>query len=164
MYYRDFGHSRRGNLRRCKIYNTWLRMRHRCLGKSKDALYYKDRGITICDEWRDDYDAFRAWAIKSGVRKDLTLDRIDNDGPYSPGNCRWITQSDQNRNKRYVVTPRTRRLTPEQVALLRLRRKAGESLGALAAEIGMSKGHICKLVGRVTNKGRWPKYALTGPS
>ena len=101
MYMRDVGSSRQGNLRRPKIYNTWLRMRHRCLGVSKDARYYRDRGITICDEWRDNYDAFRAWALTSGVRKDLTLDRIDNNGGYRPSNCRWVTQADQNRNKRY---------------------------------------------------------------
>lgn len=159
-YVKDTGSWRNGTGRRPKIYNTWIRMRHRCYSKAcKDYRYYGGRGIKMCDEWRRDYDAFRTWALRNGVRKELTLDRIDNDGNYEPGNCRWISQSEQNLNKRYVVTPRRRTFTPEQLELVKLRRRAGESLGALAAEYGLSSGHICKLVGRVTNKGRWPNAA-----
>lgn len=67
MYMREAGHWRHRNLRRTKLYNTWCRMRHRCLGVSKDARYYRDRGITICAEWRDNYDAFRAWAVPAAA-------------------------------------------------------------------------------------------------
>ena len=101
MYRKDVGRSGQPNHIRPKIYATWLRMRHRCLGNSKDARYYKDRGITICDEWRDNYDAFRSWAIKQDVRMNLTLDRIDNDGNYEPSNCRWVSQAEQSSNKRH---------------------------------------------------------------
>ena len=100
-YVKDTGSWRNGTGRRPKIYNTWIRMRHRCYSKAcKDYRYYGGRGIRMCDEWRLDYDAFRSWSLRNGVRKDLTLDRIDNDGDYEPGNCRWISQSEQNHNKR----------------------------------------------------------------
>ena len=66
--------------------------------------YYGGRGITVCQEWLDDPGSFIDWALTSGWRRDLQIDRIDNDGPYSPDNCRWVTPSVQNRNKRNNVT------------------------------------------------------------
>ena len=99
-HFRQFGQSRHKNVRVTKIYNTWLHMRGRCNNPTdKDYEHYGERGIKICDEWQD-YEAFREWAISSGVRKGLTIDRKDNDGPYSPDNCHWISQSEQNHNKR----------------------------------------------------------------
>lgn len=87
-----------------RIYRIYNHMKMRCglvVGADDRHLRdYRDRGITVCSEWRESYVAFERWALANGYRNDLTLDRIDNDGGYSPDNCRWATVSQQNANKR----------------------------------------------------------------
>lgn len=86
-----------------RLYRIWRGMRHRCYGsgnKDKCFKYYRDKGITICDEWRYDFDAFHYWAIHNGYGNDLTIDRIDGDGNYCPENCRWVTPSENSKNKK----------------------------------------------------------------
>ena len=63
---------------------------------------YGGRGISVCPEW-EDYATFRAWALAAGYQPGLTIDRIDNDGNYEPGNCRWATQLEQYHNVRKNV-------------------------------------------------------------
>lgn len=67
---------------------------------------YGGRGITVCDEWKNNFQAFYDWAISNGYRDDLTLDRKDNDNGYSPENCRWTTKKEQsnNRENNIVIT------------------------------------------------------------
>ncbi len=61
---------------------------------------YGAKGVSVCPEWRGSFEAFRDWALANGYRDDLTIDRFpDNAGNYEPGNCRWATYSEQNRNQ-----------------------------------------------------------------
>lgn len=90
-------HGERGT----RLYDCWRGMKKRCLNPNDDHYPgYGGRGITICEEWRDNYVAFSTWAKENGYSDDLTLDRIDVNGNYEPSNCRWATAEEQQRNKR----------------------------------------------------------------
>lgn len=62
--------------------------------------YYSGRGITVCDEWKNSFAAFRDWALANGYQDGLELDRKDPNGNYEPNNCRWATRPQQMRNTR----------------------------------------------------------------
>lgn len=90
-----------------RIYDIWAGIRQRCLNVKEnhpDYKNYKGRGITMCADWKNDFKAFYNWAIKSGYKDNLTIDRIDNNGNYGPNNCRWVDRKIQNRNKRNLKT------------------------------------------------------------
>ena len=85
-----------------RLYITWRNMRVRCK-KPNDKRYYcyGGRGISVCEEWDNSFVAFRDWAMSNGYRDDLTIDRIDADGNYSPDNCRFVTRAENNKNRKW---------------------------------------------------------------
>jgi hypothetical protein len=90
-----------------KLFRIWRCIKQRCGDKNAKNYYlYGGRGIKICDEWKNDYSKFREWGIKNGYRSNLQIDRINNDGDYEPSNCRFVTHTENARNKRnnHVIT------------------------------------------------------------
>jgi hypothetical protein len=102
---RDYSHLNKGyvihGLHGTRIYNIWRGMKERCLVPTASNYHrYGGRGITICDEWKDNIVNFYNWSMENGYSDNLSIDRIDNDKGYEPSNCRWVTNSCQQRNKR----------------------------------------------------------------
>ena len=92
-----------------RLYNVWANMKARCYNP-KSSFYddYGGRGITVCEEWKNDYAAFRDWAMKNGYdpeapRGKCTIDRIDVNGNYCPENCRFVDMVCQRHNRRDSV-------------------------------------------------------------
>ncbi len=81
-----------------KIFKKWKDMMQRCYKHTDSHKNYRDRGIKVCAAWHD-YSVFNIWAKANGFSQDLQIDRINNDGDYSPENCRFITRK-QNCNNR----------------------------------------------------------------
>lgn len=99
-----------------RLHTVWKNMKQRCYNpKNPKYPLYGGRGITVCDEWRDDFQAFYDWAMANGYDEkapqgQCTIDRIDNDKSYSPDNCRWVDNKTQcNNRSRSGPLPKTKR-------------------------------------------------------
>lgn len=82
-----------------RLYRIWKSMRQRCNNpKCINYHNYGGKGVTVCNEW-DDFMQFKNWAMKTGYKDNLTIDRIKSSGNYCPDNCRWVTYKVQNNNR-----------------------------------------------------------------
>lgn len=107
-YHRQRAHEARltHGLTDTRLHYVWCGIRNRCYGvNTPEYKLYGGRGISMCDEWKDDFMAFHDWAIANGYdetapRGQCTVDRIDVNGNYEPRNCRIVTQMEQMQNTR----------------------------------------------------------------
>lgn len=91
----------RHGYRKHPLYTTWLNCKARCYyTKGMDYKNYGGRGITMCAEWRNDPTAFIEWALANGWKNGLTIDRRNNNGNYTPQNCRFSSRYTQSNNSR----------------------------------------------------------------
>jgi hypothetical protein len=93
-------HGDSGAYKRTKLYARWINMKARC--NNPNATRYENyggRGITVCQEWQDSFEAFKEWALANGYEENLQINRIDNDGNYCPENCDWVTNTENLRNQ-----------------------------------------------------------------
>ena len=89
---------------RTRLYRIWSGMKQRCYDKNYHSYNdYGGRGVGVCVEWMDNFESFRTWAMLHGYADNLSIDRKDVNGSYSPDNCRWATEKQQNNNQRSNV-------------------------------------------------------------
>ncbi|MCK4824208.1 hypothetical protein KA005_51125 [bacterium] len=105
---RKYPPGRTHGLTRTKLYNVWRGIKSRCHLKTSDAYqWYGARGISVCDEWRFDFKSFHDYVVKlpNYNRPGYSIDRIENEGDYEPGNLRMATPKEQASNRRERISP-----------------------------------------------------------
>lgn len=102
-----------------RLHNVWSSIKTRCYNKKSHAYKnYGGRGITMCDEWKNNFKSFYDWAMSNGYQDNLTIDRINNNGNYEPLNCRWVDMKTQSNNKRNnkMITYKNETLSVSEMA------------------------------------------------
>lgn len=141
----NFRHSKwKHGYSRTGVHNVWIAMTQRCTNpKCPNWKNYGARGITVCERWK----TFMNFLEDMGPRpKGMTLERINNQGNYEPGNCRWASYHDQQRNRRDSRPITYNGVTKSQIDW--------------SLEMGGPKNLVCR---RINNLGWSPERAITTP-
>jgi hypothetical protein len=128
-----------------QTYRSWKNMIARCTLPSNPAFeHYKKRGITVCDRWRTFENFLADMGERPGSKREYTIERIDNDLGYEPGNCRWATWKEQanNRTPNDNMRNPAAKLTDAQVAAIRSDPRPQYVIGD---EYGVSQSHIGRI-------------------
>jgi hypothetical protein len=133
------------------LYQVWSDMKRRCYNQNmKQYKDYGGRGISVCRIWRNDSKSFIEWALSNGWKQGLVIDRINNDGNYTPGNCRFVTRKKSAQNRRQTNGPK---------AVLKVKIN-GKSLYLKDAVAKYSKIGYSTVYTRIYRHGWTPKQAL----
>ena len=117
-----------------RLKQTWKNMKYRCYGEhnsKRTQQCYQEKGIEVCDGWKNSFESFYDWAVENGYDDRLTIDRIDPDGNYCPENCRWITFTEN----------RSRGISNSCLALAR--KRLGLTQTEMAERIGVDQTTVC---------------------
>jgi hypothetical protein len=148
----EHGSAHRGQ--KTRIYKAWCKLKERCYNANNERYArYGGRGIRVCQEWNDSFEAFDRWSKENGYHDALEIDRRDNNGDYTPDNCRWVTGTVSRRNRKGV------KLSMEVARMIREVKPKGKAAKlALAASLGVGLGAI----GSVLQNKTWKEGKENG--
>jgi DNA-binding XRE family transcriptional regulator len=118
-----------------RLYRIWLGLKHR---------RYKVYNPVVCEEWKD-FTAFKTWALSNGYADDLTIDRIDNKGDYTPENCQWIPHRENCGKDKRIFS------YSEKIDIYKKRKQLGITQRDMAKRLGVSRNTIQRLERDIKN-------------
>ena len=126
-----------------RLYQMWINIKSRCANKNNPKYsYYGGKGVTVCDEWLKDFQAFHDYAYANGYNDTLTIHRIDGSKGYEPGNCRFISFEENRLNGR---TPRKSPSKKMRTRLIEERKKHYRTQVAIAEALNITVQHYQRL-------------------
>lgn len=147
--------TKRGNTKHgftgTKLHAVLNGIKQRCSNpKASGYEWYGGKGVSVCDEWKNDFLSFKTWAEENGYREGLTIDRIDASKNYEPTNCRWITQEENTRRASHrsnIDNNKTIKISEEQSKdIVKKHKEENKTMKELAIEYNVSQSCINHIV------------------